>query len=74
MITHPDLRHFPKHDPPPKTEKEIERDRIARQTAEYLAKGKEIKEIDHTANKTWGVPVKLSRKEQLQTMRRKQKD
>ena len=73
-IDHPDLPHFPASDPPTPTEKESLREKIARQTQEFLDKGNIIKEIDHTSNKTWGAPVTLSRKEQVKTMKRKQKD
>ena len=70
MITHPDLRHFPSTDPTTLSKKDKERERIARQTEEYL-KANKIKEVDHTANKTWGQPIKLTRKEQVETMKRK---
>lgn len=70
-IDHPDLPHFPEHDPPSSSEKESMREKIARQIQEYLANGKVIHKVDHTANKTWGEPIKRTRKEQIQTMKRK---
>ena len=65
------LRHFPKKDPKSPSGRETMREKIARQTREYLARGKTIEQVDHTANKTWGEPITRTRKEQVATMKRK---
>lgn len=72
-MTSLDLRHFPKNDPRTLTERDEERITIAKQIKEYLSTGKTIKEVDHTANASYGQPIKRSRKDQIKHVKRRQK-
>ena len=65
-----DLRHFPQYDPGKLDNNEAHK-RIEREIAEYLASGKTIKQVDHTANKSFNEPLKRTRKEQIKTLKKR---
>ena len=63
------LRHFPDYDPE-RLDNKAAHDEISRQTAEYLARGNTIEQVDHTANKTYNEPIKRTRKEQVKALKK----
>lgn len=57
----------------PETTKDRQRAQIAAQVEAYLSSGKEIEEVDHTANHEYLQPTKRSRREQITYQKRTQK-
>jgi len=46
----------------PKTQSQLDRERIDAQVTDYLNGGGEIQTVDHTANHSYNQPIKLSKK------------
>lgn len=51
-------------------DKDPERDKIAQDTAAFLANGGEIQQHDHTSNATYTLQPRRTRKEQVHWMRK----
>lgn len=64
------LRHFTSQDPPG-ADKAEEREKLARDVAEYLAKGNEIETVPEGESAGKHYPVKRSRKSQVNFIRRR---
>ena len=68
------LRRFPENDPVQTNySNQPVRDRLAQQTADFLAAGGVIECVDHTSNHSFNQPIKRERKAQVDYMRRHNK-